>query len=149
MLRQLPGVNIQFNSYENNDRYRYSNSSSTRIFPVFSNSTMQIMEVGPFRSDVDTYTFQNGSEFPVVYLKESFHVEALLTQVNGNPIGGKCLNLYINPETNTRPIGTMITEDGTGTVKWFSGDPEDNPSRRRHRTGWRIVRGIPNSQGGL
>ena len=49
-------VNIQFNSYENNDRYRYSNSSSTRIFPVFSNSTMQIMEVGPFRSDVDTYT---------------------------------------------------------------------------------------------
>ena len=28
-------VNIQFNSYENNDRYRYSNSSSTRIFPVF------------------------------------------------------------------------------------------------------------------
>ena len=123
-------VNIQFNSYENNDRYRYSNSSSTRIFPVFSNSTMQIMEVGPFRSDVDTYTFQNGSEFPVVYLKESFHVEALLTQVNGNPIGGKCLNLYINPETNTRPIGTMITEDGTGTVKWFSGDPEDNPSRR-------------------
>ena len=26
--------------------------------------------------------------------------------------------------------GTMITEDGTGWVKWFSGDPDDNPSRR-------------------
>jgi hypothetical protein len=123
-------VNIQFNSYENNDRFRYSNASATRVFPVFSNSTTQIMEVGPFRSDVDTFTFQNGSVFPVLYLKESFHVEALLTQVNGNPIGGKCLNIYINPETNTRPIATMTTEDGTGWVKWFSGDPDDNPSRR-------------------
>ncbi len=123
-------VNIQFNSYENNDRFRYSNASSTRVFPVFSNSTTQILEVGPFRSDVDTFTFQNGSVFPVLYLKESFHVEALLTQVNGNPIGGKCLNIYINPETNTRPIATMTTEDGTGWVKWFSGDPDDNPSRR-------------------
>ena len=54
----------------------------------------------------------------------------MLTQTNGNPIGGKCLNIYLDPETNTRPIATAITADGSGEVDWFSGDPEDNPSRR-------------------
>ncbi|MEC7713486.1 MAG: DUF4129 domain-containing protein, partial [Candidatus Thermoplasmatota archaeon] len=61
---------------------------------------------------------------------ESFHIDALLTQTNGNPIGGKCLNIYLDPLTNTRPIATATTTDGIGEIKWFSGDPEDNPSRR-------------------
>ena len=65
-----------------------------------------------------------------MYLKESFHFDARLTQVNGNPVGGKCLNIYLDPETNTRPFATARTNDGTGSVEWFSGDKEDNPSQR-------------------
>ena len=66
----------------------------------------------------------------MLYLKESFHLDARLIQTNGNPIGGKCLNIYLDPEVNTRPIATSITQDGTGEIEWFSGDPDDNPSRR-------------------
>jgi plastocyanin len=123
-------VTISYDPYESLDNWRYKPTNITKIFPVFSNSTMLLEEVGPFRTDVDTYTFANGSVFPVLYLKESFHVEALLTQTNGNPIGGKCLNIYLDPLSNTRPIATATTMDGTGEVEWFSGDPEDNPSRR-------------------
>jgi hypothetical protein len=123
-------VTISYDPYESLDNWRYKASNITKIFPVFSNSTMLVQEVGPFRTDVDTYTFANGSTFPVLYLKESFHIGALLTQTNGNPIGGKCLNIYLDPLTNTRPIATAITTDGIGEIEWFSGDPEDNPSRR-------------------
>jgi hypothetical protein len=123
-------VTISYDPYESLDNWRYKASNITKIFPVFSNSTMLVQEVGPFRTDVDTYTFANGSTFPVLYLKESFHIDALLTQTNGNPIGGKCLNIYLDPLTNTRPIATAITTDGIGEIEWFSGDPEDNPSRR-------------------
>ena len=123
-------VTISYDPYESLDNWRYKASNITKIFPVFSNSTLLVQEVGPFRTDVDTYTFANGSTFPVLYLKESFHIGALLTQTNGNPIGGKCLNIYLDPLTNTRPIATAITTDGIGEIEWFSGDPEDNPSRR-------------------
>lgn len=123
-------VTVNYYSYETGDQYRYSNSSITKFFPVFSNSTMSVQEVGPFRTDIDTYRFENGSVFPVLYLKESFHIDAMLTQVNGNPVGGKCLNIYLDPETNTRPFATAITQDGTGEIEWYSGDPDDNPSRK-------------------
>jgi hypothetical protein len=91
---------------------------------------MTVQEIGPFRTDIDTFRFENGTVFPVLYLKESFHIDAMLTQVNGNPVGGKCLNIYLDPETNTRPFATAITQDGTGEIEWYSGDPEDNPSRK-------------------
>ena len=45
-------------------------------------------------------------------------------------MGGKCLNIYLDPETNTRPFATARTNDGTGSVEWFSGDKDDNPSQR-------------------
>ena len=123
-------VRIEYNSYENNDRYRYHNASMTKFFPVFSNSTVDITEIGPFRSDYLTYTFPNGSTFEILYLKESFHINAKLAQTNGKPIGGKCLNIYLDPKTNTRPVATAITTDGTGQFDWYSADPDDNPSRR-------------------
>ena len=123
-------VTVNYYSYETGDQYRYKNSSITKFFPVFSNSTMTVQEVGPFRTDIDTYRFENGTVFPVLYLKESFHIDAKLAQVNGNPVGGKCLNIYLDPETNTRPFATAITQDGTGEIEWYSGDPEDNPSRK-------------------
>ncbi len=123
-------VRIEYNSFENNDRFRYHNDSVTKFFPVFSNSSVDITEVGPFRSDYLTYTFPNGSTFEVLYLKEAFHIDAKLTQTNGKPIGGKCLNIYLDPEVNTRPVATAFTIDGTGEFDWYSADPDDNPSRR-------------------
>ncbi|MDP6900110.1 MAG: hypothetical protein QGF94_04670 [Candidatus Thalassarchaeaceae archaeon] len=123
-------VTVEFNAYENNDRFRYMNASVTRLFPVFSNSTLHISEVGPFKTDVDRYEFVNGTSFPVLYLKESYHIHALLEQSNGNPLGGKCLNIYLDPQQNTRPVATAITADENGEIEWFSGDKDQNPSRK-------------------
>lgn len=123
-------VTIDYNSWENNDRQRYKNSSVTHLFPVFSNSSLEITEVGPYQTDVDRYTFSNGTSYPVLYLKESFHIEAFLKQSNGQAIGGKCINIYLNPDQNTRPIATAYTGDEDGAINWFSGDPEQNPSRK-------------------
>ena len=91
------------------------------------NSTLSITEVGPFKSSVDTYSI-DGVSYPVLYLKESFHVDALLTQANGQAVGGKCLNIYLDPEENTTPIATVQTDGLDGTVEWFSGDPLQNPT---------------------
>ena len=104
---------------DNNDRYRYKNASVTRLFPVFSNSTLLVTEVGPFKTDVDRYEYPNGDSYPVLYLKESYHIHALLEQSNGNPLGGKCMNIYIDPDQNTRPVATAITGDEFGTVAIF------------------------------
>jgi len=123
-------VNVEFNAYDNNDGYRYKNSSVTRLFPVFSNSTLHISEVGPFKTDVDRYEYANGTSYPVVYLKESFHIDALLEQSNGNPLGGKCLNIYLDPQRNVRPIATAMTSDEDGSIEWFSGDKDQNPNRK-------------------
>ena len=125
-------VKVEYNSWDplNNDRYRYKNKTQTMFFPVFSNSTIDVSEVGPFRSDYLTYTFPNGSTFDVLYLKEAFHINAKLSQSNGKPVGGKCVNIYLDPKVNTRPIATAFTSDGTGEFVWYSADPDDNPSRR-------------------
>ena len=142
-------VKVEYNSWDplNNDRYRYKNKTQSLFFPVFSNSTIDVSEVGPFRSDYLTYTFPNGSTFEVLYLKEAFHIDAKLTQTNGKPIGGKCLNIYLDPLVNTRPFATAITTDGTGEFEWYSADPDDNPSRRgvepsgNKLEGFRTIRG--------
>jgi len=91
------------------------------------NSTLSITEVGPFKSTVDTYVI-DGISYPVLYLKESFHIDALLTRSDGQAVGGKCLNIYLNPEENTTPVATIQTDDLDGTVEWFSGDPLQNPT---------------------
>ena len=96
------------------------------IYPDL-NSTLSITEVGPFKSSVDTYSI-DGVSYPVLYLKESFHIDALLTQSNGQAVGGKCLNMYLDSEENTTPIATLQTDDLDGTVEWFSGDPLQNPT---------------------
>ena len=124
-------VTTDFNSYENNDRYRYKNKSVDNYFDVFSNSTIEISEIGPFKSDYITYTFPNETTYQVLYLKESYHINAKLMQTNGKPLGNKCLNIYLDPEQNTRPVAKIEpTEDGTGIIDWYSADIEDNPSRR-------------------
>jgi hypothetical protein len=123
-------VTIEYNAYDNNDRYRYKNASVTRLFPVFSNSTLHISEVGPFKTDVDRYEYANGNSFPVLYLKEAYHINAILQQSNGNPLGGKCLNIYLDPDKNTRPVATATTGDEFGEVEWYSGEKAQNPSRK-------------------
>ena len=91
------------------------------------NSTLSITEVGPFKYSVYTYDI-DGVAYPVLYLEESFHVDALLTQSNGQAVGGKCLNLYLDSDENTTPIATAQTDDVDGTIEWFSGDPLQNPT---------------------
>ena len=122
-------VTVSYSSYDNNDAFRYDNKTVQTEFDVFSNSTLAITEVGPFKSSVDTYAV-DGIPYPVLYLKESFHIDALLTQSNGQAVGGKCLNIYLDPEENVRPIATIRTNDLDGTVEWFSGDPLQNPTLR-------------------
>jgi hypothetical protein len=122
-------VTVSYSSYDNNDAFRYDNKTVQTEFDVFSNSTLAINEVGPFKSSVDTYTV-DGLSYPVLYLKESFHVDALLSQSNGRSVGGKCLNIYLDPEENIRPIATIRTSDVDGTAEWFSGDPLQNPTLR-------------------
>ena len=36
-------------------------------------SNLKITEIGPFKSAIDSYTMENGTEYPVLYLRESFH----------------------------------------------------------------------------
>jgi len=122
-------VTVSYSSYDNNDAFRYDNKTVQTEFDVFSNSSLSISEVGPFKSSVDTYSIE-GIPYPVLYLKESFHIDALLTQSNGQAVGGKCLNIYLDPDENIRPIATIRTNDLDGTVEWFSGDPLQNPSLR-------------------
>ncbi|MEZ8000990.1 MAG: DUF4129 domain-containing protein [Candidatus Poseidoniaceae archaeon] len=123
-------VIVTYSSYDNNDAYRYQNDTYETEFDVFSNSTLALNEVGPFKSSVETWTAPNTTEYPVLYLKESFHVDAKLMQSNGQYVGGKCLNIYLDPEQNIRPISTIRTSEIDGTVEWFSGDPSQNPTLR-------------------
>ena len=123
-------VTVSYSAYDNNDAYRYENKTVQTEFDVFSNSTLQITEVGPFKSSVDQYIAPNGSRYPVLYLKESFHIDAFLAQSNGQAVGGKCLNIYLDPDENIRPLATVRTSDIDGSVEWFSGDPLQNPTLR-------------------
>ena len=123
-------VTVAYSAYDNNDAYRYENKTVQTEFDVFSNSTLQITEVGPFKSSVDQWVAPNGSRYPVLYLKESFHIDAFLAQSNGQAVGGKCLNIYLDPDENVRPLATVRTSDIDGTVEWFSGDPLQNPTLR-------------------
>tara|TARA_B110000459_G_scaffold180255_1_gene206833 strand:- start:961 stop:9060 length:8100 start_codon:yes stop_codon:yes gene_type:complete len=121
-------VSVTYSSYDNNDAYRYENKTIQTEFDVFSNSTLAINEVGPFKSSVESWTAPNGSNFPVLYLKESYHIDAKLTQSNGQFVGGKCLNIYLDPEQNIRPVSTIRTSEIDGSIEWFSGDPSQNPT---------------------
>jgi hypothetical protein len=51
-------------------------------------------------------------------------------QSNGQYVGGKCLNIYLDPEQNIRPVSTIRTSEIDGTIEWFSGDPSQNPTLR-------------------
>jgi hypothetical protein len=140
-------VTVSYSAWDNNDAYRYQNKTVQTEFDVFSNSTLQIAEVGPFKSNVETYVApNNGTAFPVLYLKESFHIDAILTQSNGQYVGGKCLNIYLDPQKNVRPLASINTRESDGMVEWFSGDPSQNPGLKGVETtggeleGFRLLR---------
>lgn len=123
-------VTVTYSAYDNNDAYRYENKSVQTEFEVFSNSTLQITEVGPFMSSVDQFVAPNGSRYPVLYLKESFHIDAFLAQSNGQYVGGKCLNIYLDPNEQVRPLATIRTSNIDGSIEWFSANPDQNPTLR-------------------
>ena len=140
-------VTVTYSAWDNNDAYRYQNKTVQTEFDVFSNSSLQIAEVGPFKSSVETFVApNNGTAFPVLYLKESFHIDAILTQSNGQYVGGKCLNIYLDPLKNVRPLSSIQTRESDGMVEWFSGDPSQNPGLKGVETtggeleGFRLLR---------
>ena len=140
-------VTVTYSAWDNNDAYRYQNKTVQTEFDVFSNSTLQIAEVGPFKSSVESFVApNNGTAFPVLYLKESFHIDAILTQSNGQFVGGKCLNIYLDPQKNVRPLSSIQTRESDGMVEWFSGDPSQNPGLKGVETtggeleGFRLLR---------
>ena len=140
-------VTVSYSAWDNNDAYRYQNKTVQTEFDVFSNSTLQIAEVGPFKSSVETFVApNNNTAFPVLYLKESFHIDAILTQSNGQYVGGKCLNIYLDPQKNVRPLSSIFTRESDGMVEWFSGDPSQNPGLKGVETtggeleGFRLLR---------
>lgn len=125
----LVRVSVEYNAWSAGDAYRYENKTTTVVFPVFSNSTLALTDIGPFLTGQDQYPV-NGQNIPVFYLKESFHVGANLSQVNGRPLGGKCLNIYLDPANNTRPLASDFTDDESGTIFWYSADPVKNPTQQ-------------------
>jgi len=140
-------VSVTYSAWDNNDAYRYQNKTVQTEFAVFSNSTLLIEEVGPFKSSVETFVApNNGTSFPVLYLKESFHIDVILTQSNGQFVGGKCLNIYLDPQKNIRPLSSIQTRESDGIVEWFSGDPSQNPGLKGVETtggeleGFRLLR---------
>ena len=112
-----------------------------------SSTSINVTEIGPFKSGVETFIApNNGTEFPVLYLKESFHIDAILSQSDGQPVGDKCLNIYIDPQENIRPISSINTNELDGMIEWFSGNSSQNPSLRGVETtggkleGFRVLR---------
>ena len=94
---------------------------------TYNSSEISITEVGPFRNSVESYFSSNGTEYPVVFLKESFHIDATLSQFDGQGLEDKCVNIYIDSDENPTPIASIQTDEN-GTIKWFSGDSIQNPS---------------------
>ena len=121
-------VSVTYNAYDNNDAFRYRNRTVEVTFDVFSNSTTIISEVGPYRNSYETTEVEGYGIVPILYLKESFHIDGVLLQANGQSIGGKCLNIYIDPEENSYPIATIQTSEADGTIEWYSADPTQNPT---------------------
>ena len=97
------------------------------LMPIKQSSELSINEIGPFRNSVESYISPNGTEYPVVFLKESFHIDATLSQIGGQGLENKCLNIYIDPDENPIPISTIQT-NANGMIEWFSGDSLQNPS---------------------
>ena len=144
-------VNIIYSALDsqNRDQYRYKSKTLPLTYQIFSNSTLAITDVGPFKSTTDKWLAPNGTEYYRLFLKESFHIDAVLKQSNGDPVGDKCLNIYLDPEENVRPIARIRTSqalDDRGTISWFSGDPLQNPTLKGVETtggkteGFRVLR---------
>jgi hypothetical protein len=121
---------------------------------TMSNTSIEITEIGPFKSTTSSFITENGTEYPVLYLKESFHIDAIMTGWDDTPIANKCLNLYFDPLENNIPVITVITSEN-GTIEWFSGDAYQNPTLRGVETtggkleGLRTIRLAYEPQGGI
>ena len=144
-------INIIYSALDsqNRDQYRYKSKTLPLTYQIFSNSTLSITDVGPFKSTTDKWLAPNGTEYYRLFLKESFHIDAILKQSNGDPVGDKCLNIYLDPDENVRPIARIRTSqalDDRGTINWFSGDPLQNPTLKGVETtggkteGFRVLR---------
>ena len=106
-------------------------SPITQISPVNAqanhSSELTITEIGPFRNSVQSFISPDGTEYPVVFLEESFHIDASFSQFDNQDLEEKCLNIYLDRDENPTPIATIQTDEN-GMIEWFSGDSMHNPS---------------------
>ncbi len=112
---------------DSTDSILYEREQETNADTNPITTELSIIEIGPFRNSVESYALPNGTEYPVVFLKESFHIKASLFRYDGLELVDKCLNIYIDSDENPIPISTIQT-NGNGMIEWFSGDPLQNPS---------------------
>ena len=108
----------QFTDVRQNYAQGSDNSTSANI---------SITEIGAFRYGTQPNYY---NEMPLLYLWEPFHFEGNLSLSNGQPLGGECLNIYIERDTNERPFATVNSNNSTGNFQWYSDDPQQNPSLR-------------------
>ena len=123
-------VSIKYSADANGDSYRYLNTSlPDEKYIIFSNSTLQVTEVGPYRNSVENYiSNQMGPRFMCFISKKVSTLTPNLPQANGlSPRYSRCLNIYMDPEITSIPIGTAKTNERDGTIEWYSSNPDDNP----------------------
>ena len=105
---------------------------------TLNSTNIEITEIGPFKSTTAFMELENGTNYPVLYLMESFHIDAIMTGWNSDPLSNKCLNIYFDPEDNVRPIITVNTSEN-GSIEWFSGDPLSFTQRCEYKQ-WQVGR---------
>ncbi len=108
-----------------NDLTRYENATQPAQFQIHSNSTFSFDRIGAGRNGRETIELVGwSSPLSVMYYKESFHITGWLNQTNGRPLGGRCMNLYL--DDIAEPIATITTSDMDGRIDWYSLDDTNN-----------------------
>ena len=93
-----------------------------------TSSNISITEIGAFKFGTQPNSY---NEMPILYLMETFHFEGNLSLSNGQPLGGKCLKIYLDEGTvDGIPITTVLSNNSSGNFQWYSGDPLQNPTLR-------------------
>ena len=81
-------------------------------------TSILIDEIGAFRTDNESFTQSDGTQYPILYSMEAFHIKGSLSLDGGEGLTDKCLNIYVNPEINDIPISTTISDEN-GNFDWY------------------------------
>ena len=85
-------------------------------------TSILIDEIGAFRTDNESFTESDGTQYPILYSMESFHIKGSLSLDGGEGLSDKCLNIYVNPDIDDIPISTTISDEN-GNFDWHPQNP--------------------------